>query len=113
MYDYISIHSDKYMSRIKSEVVEQFLTSVLGFTKVSHLTFHKEIDREIVKVTGILANPDGSYAFDTLDGTEEVNLIEIDVPIYTDDILELILSSIATSITKEFSWIIDDDHGLN
>ncbi|MNW44825.1 hypothetical protein D3C74_220720 [compost metagenome] len=113
MYDYISIHSDKYMSKIKSEVVEQFLTSVLGFSKVSHLTFHKEVDGEIVKVTGILANPDGSYAFDTLDGTEEVNLIEIDVPIYTDDILELILSSIATSITKEFSWVIDDDHGLN
>ncbi|AKA44217.1 hypothetical protein PPM_1640 [Paenibacillus polymyxa M1] len=54
MYDYKSIHSDKYMSKIISEVVEQLLASVLGFTKVSHLTFHKEVNGRF-KITAVTA----------------------------------------------------------
>ncbi|MCD9025050.1 hypothetical protein [Cohnella silvisoli] len=113
MYDYISIHSDTYTQKIKVEVLEQYLTSNLGFAKVSYLTFLKDVNGELVKVTGIPANPNGSYDFITLEGIEEVNLVEIDVPRYTDDILEQALSDIARAIAKEFSWIIDDDHGLN
>lgn len=44
---------------------------------------------------------------------EEINLIEIDVPINIDDTLELVISDIANAIVKEFSWIIDEDHGLD
>lgn len=113
MYDYISIHSDDYTKQIKSEVLEYYLTSNLGFIKVRHLKFIKEINGETVEITGIPANPNGGYAFNTLDGIEEVNLIEIDLPRYIDNILEHSISEIANLIAKEFSWMIDDDHGLN
>ncbi|GGG00223.1 hypothetical protein GCM10010912_51380 [Paenibacillus albidus] len=113
MFDYISVHSNDYTKKIKSMVLEQYLTRNVGFTKISHLTFCKEINGKLVRLTGIPANPDGSYAFNTLNGIEEVNLIEIDVPRYIDDTIELAISGIASSIAKEFSWIIDDDHGLN
>jgi len=112
MYDYISIHSNEYTKQIKSEVLEYFMHN-LGFTKVSHLKFTKEINGMIVEITGILANQDGSYAFNSLDGIEEINLIEIDLPRNVYGILERSVSEIAISIAKEFSWIIDDDHGLS
>lgn len=112
MYDHISIHSHDYTKKIKSMVLERYLICNLGFTKTSHLKFCKEINGELVRLTGIPANLNGNYAFDTLEGVEEINLIEIDVPRYTDETIELEISGIAISITKEFSWIIDDDHGL-
>ncbi|MBP1996698.1 hypothetical protein [Paenibacillus eucommiae] len=113
MYDYISIHSEMYFTKIESKLLEHYITSNLGFVKVSHLKFIKEINGQFVKATGIAANPNGSYAFNTLDGIEEINLIEIDVPSYIDEIIEQALSGIASAIAKEFSWIIDDDHGLS
>lgn len=113
MYDYISIHSENYTKKIKSKVLEQYLTSQLGFTTVSHLTFSKEVSGEFIRLTGIPANSNGNYAINTLEGVEEINLIEIDVPMNLDSTLELVLSDIANAIVKDFSWIIDEDHGLN
>ncbi|CAH1226857.1 hypothetical protein PAECIP111891_06014 [Paenibacillus allorhizoplanae] len=113
MYYYISIHSDDYTQKIKSEVLEHYLLSKFGFTKVGHLKFIKEINGETVEIMGIPANPNGGYAFNTLDGIEEVNLIEIDLPRYIDGNLEHSISEIAISIAKEFSWMIDDNHGLD
>ncbi|WP_426451955.1 hypothetical protein ACP26L_07715 [Paenibacillus sp. S-38] len=113
MYDYISIHYHDYTNKIRTDILENYLTRSLGFTKVSHLRFTKEVIGEVVNLTGIHANLNGSYAFNTLEGIEEVNLIEIDVPRYTNDIIEKTISEIAVQITKEFSWIIDEDHGLN
>lgn len=113
MYDYISIHSYDYTIKIKTEVLENYLTRSLGFTKIRHLKFVKEVNGEFIHLTGISANLDGSYAFNTLEGIEEVNLLEIDLPRYTNDIIEKAISEIAVQITKEFSWIIDEDHGLN
>lgn len=113
MYYYISIHSTDYTKQIDSNVLEYYLTCNLGFTKVSHLRFIKEIYGEIVEITGIAAKPNGGYAFSTLEGIEEVNLIEIDLPRNINDILEESISEIANSIAKKFSWMIDDDHGLH
>ncbi|KQX51395.1 hypothetical protein [Paenibacillus sp. Root444D2] len=113
MYYYISIHSDDYTQKIKSEVLEHYLQEKLGFTKVRHLVFIKEINGEIVEITGIPANPNGGYGFNSLDGIEEINLIEIDLPRDIDEILEHSISEIAILIAKEFSWKIDDDHGLD
>ncbi|MGO4501102.1 hypothetical protein AB4114_35220 [Paenibacillus sp. 2RAB27] len=112
MYAYISIHSEDYTKKIKSKVLEQYLITQLGFTTVSHLTFIKEFSGEYIRLTGIPANSNGNYAIDTLEGVEEINLIEIDVPMNLDDNLELEISGIANTIVKEFSWIIDEDHGL-
>lgn len=113
MYDYISIHSVDYTKQIKSEVLEYYLTCNLGFTKVRHLKFIKEINGENVEITGISANLNGGYAFNTLDGVEDINLIEIDLPRYINHILEHSICEIANLIAKEFSWKIDEDHGLN
>ncbi|WP_163855972.1 hypothetical protein [Paenibacillus elgii] len=113
MYDYISIHSENYMKKIKSKDLEQYLTSQLGFTTESHLRFSKEVSGEFISLTGIPANSNGNYAINTLEGVEEINLIEIDVPMNLDDTLELVLSDIANAIVKEFSWIIDEDHVLS
>ncbi|WP_419875205.1 hypothetical protein [Candidatus Pristimantibacillus sp. PTI5] len=93
--------------------MEQFLIRNLEFEKVSHLTFCKKINGEHIKIRGIPADKDGNYGIDTLDGIEEVNLIEIDLPKYIDDILEQIIADIATAIAVEFAWIIDEDHGLS
>ncbi|MCM3626257.1 hypothetical protein M3194_02600 [Paenibacillus glycanilyticus] len=113
MYYYISIHSDDYTKKVKSKILEQYLVHILEFEKESHLTFSKEINGERIKIRGIPADNDGNYGFDTLEGIEEVNLIEIDLPKYIDDILEQTIAEIATAIAKEFSWIIDEDHGLS
>ena len=113
MYDYISIHSDDYTKKVKSRILEQYLVNNLSFEKVNHLTFCKKLNGEPIKVTGIPAEQDGSYAINTLDGIEEVNLIEIDLPRHIDDILEHAITEIAINIAKEFSWIIDEDHGLS
>ncbi|WP_217593922.1 hypothetical protein [Cohnella sp. GbtcB17] len=112
MYDYISIHAYDYTKQIRSEVLEHYILN-LGFTKVSHLRFINEINGEIVQIKGIPANPDGSYAFHSLESVEEINLIEIDLPRNVHGILEHSISQIAVLIAKEFSWMIDDDHGLN
>ncbi|SDW22047.1 hypothetical protein [Paenibacillus sp. CF384] len=113
MYYYISIHSDDYTKKVKSKVLEQYLIHILEFEKASHLTFFKEIYGELIKIRGITSDNDGNYGFDTLEGIEEVNLIEIDFPNYINDILEQTIAAIATAIAKEFSWIIDEDHGLS
>jgi hypothetical protein len=62
----------------------------------------------IIRVQGILANSNGSYAFDTLDGVEEINLIEIDIPDPLDPETEEYIMEIANSIAREFSWCIFD-----
>lgn len=113
MYVYISIHSDDYTNKVKSEILEQYLISNLGFEKVSHLKFCKELHGERIRLTGIPAGLNGNYAFDTLEGIEEVNLIEIDLPSYINNILEIAISNVAIAISNEFSWIIDEDHRLS
>ncbi|WP_409345899.1 hypothetical protein [Paenibacillus sp. MBLB4367] len=113
MYDYISIHSDDYTKKVKSRILEQYLINNLGFEKVSHLTFCKKLHGEKIRLRGIPAGLDGNYAYDTLEGIEEVNLIEIDLPSYINDILEHAISNVAIAISKEFSWIIDEGHGLS
>ncbi|WP_245583897.1 hypothetical protein [Paenibacillus terrigena] len=113
MYDYISIHSDDYTKKVKSKILEQYLISNLGFEKVSHLIYCTELHGERIRLRGIPAGLDGNYAYDTLEGIEEVNLIEIDLPSCISNILEHPISNVATAISKEFSWIIDEDHGLN
>ncbi|MGO4374375.1 hypothetical protein [Paenibacillus sp. 2TAB19] len=113
MYDYISIHSDDYTKKVTSKNLEHYLTCHLGYEKVSHLTFYKELHGDPIRVRGIPAELDGSYAIYTLDGFEEVNLIEIDLPRSISDILEHAITGVAISISKEFSWIIDEDHGLS
>ncbi|WP_240632989.1 hypothetical protein [Paenibacillus montanisoli] len=60
-----------------------------------------------------LADKIGNYGFNTLDGIEEVNLIEIDLPRYIDDMLEQTITEIAIAIANEFSWEIDENHGLS
>lgn len=113
MYDYISIHSDDYTKNVKSKILEQYLISNLAFEKVSHLTFCKELHGERIRLRGIQAGLDGNYAYDTLEGIEEVNLIEIDLPSYIIDTLDHAIANIAIAISNRFSWIIDKDHGLS
>ncbi|MCR2804267.1 hypothetical protein [Paenibacillus soyae] len=113
MYYYTSIHSDDYTKKVKSKALEQYLISHLEFEKVSHLTFSKEINGELIKIRGMHADEDGNYGFDTLDGIEEVNLIEIDLPQHIDAILESIIADVAIAIANEFSLKIDEDNGLN
>ncbi len=92
MYYYISIHSDDYSKKLMSRKLEHYLINNLGFDKISHLTFHKELYGEPIKVRGIPADLDGSYAIETLEGIEEVNLFEIDLPRSISDILELAIT---------------------
>lgn len=112
MYNYISIHSKDYLTALKSEELEKYLSNELGFIRISHLKFNRTINGVDVNITGIHASIDGNYAFDTLDGVEEVNLIEINLPPITDESFEQELADIAKAIAKKCSWIIDDDHGL-
>lgn len=107
MYDYLIIYSEQYKKTIKTNDIEQFLSGSLGFTKVDCLRFSKKISGEIVIITGILANSNGGYAFDTLDGVEEINLIEIDVPARTNQEIEDTILQVANAIANEYSWIID------
>ncbi len=70
MYDYISIHSNDYTKKVKSGLLEQYLTSNLDFEKVRHLTFCKELHGDRIWLRGIPADLDGNYAIHTLDSVE-------------------------------------------
>lgn len=108
MYDYIMIYSDVvYKNNIKTEAIEQFFVEILEFKKTSSLKFSKEVCNELVTATGILADPNGNYAFDTLDGYEEINLIEIVIPHKMTYEIEEEIKSMANAIANEFSWLID------
>ncbi|MFB6362581.1 hypothetical protein ACFCP7_00790 [Paenibacillus elgii] len=86
MYDFISIYSDTLHSKyIRTEVLEKYLVSNLKFNKESNLMFFKEISGEIIKINGIPANSQGNYAYDSLEGVEKINLIEIAVPWKIED----------------------------
>lgn len=112
MYYYISIHSDDYTKKVNAGLLEQYLICELGFEKVRHLIFCKELYGDRIWLKGLPSDLNGCYAIYTLEGVEEVNLIEIDLPRNINDILENAIASIAMAIAKEFSWIIDEDHGL-
>ncbi|RXZ79529.1 hypothetical protein EBB07_22640 [Paenibacillaceae bacterium] len=108
MYDYVSIYSDEtYSGKIRAKVMDDYLTSVLKFTRDSNLKFSKEIRGEVVTVTGIPTDSQGSYAFDSLEGIEEINLIEIDIPMNSNYELEQEILAIANAIARQFSWTID------
>ncbi|MDP5276186.1 hypothetical protein [Chengkuizengella axinellae] len=107
MYDYLSIYSPGYSKTIRTEVLEEYLKFFLNFNKESSLRFSKIHSGELIRVTGILANSKGNYAFNSLDGIEEINLIEIDIPENINDELEKTILNIAKSIAKEYSWLID------
>lgn len=102
------VYSDEqYRTTIKTNDIEQFLIGALDLKPISKLRFSKELSGALIIVTGILADSNGSYAFDSLDGVEEINLIEIDVPVkINQEIMDEILY-IADAIANEFSWIID------
>lgn len=51
--------------------------------------------------------------FFTLEGIEEVNVVEIDLPESVNKNLERVISDIAVAISNEFAWVIDEDHGLS
>ena len=107
LYDYIILCSDdSYSGRIKTELLERYMMSDLGYSKIRSLTFVREYNGEIIRVTGIPANSNGSYAFDTLDGVEEINLIEIDIPRLTNEEIEMEIFKNACSIAEEFSWSV-------
>ncbi|ULO08524.1 hypothetical protein H1230_06875 [Paenibacillus sp. 19GGS1-52] len=101
------IYSEQYRTTIKTNDIEQFLSQSLGLTKVDRLRFSKEICGELIRITGLIANLNGSYAFDTLDGIEEINLIEIDLPVRTNKEIENTILQITNEIAKEYNWIID------
>lgn len=113
MYDYISIHSNDYSKTVSSKFLEQYLIDNFEFEKISSLTFCKELYGERIILRGISAQLDGSYAYDTLEGIEEVNLIEIDVPVQIHEALEHAISTLAVAVSEQLSWIIDEDHGLS
>ena len=109
MYDYISLYSDdKYSKKIKTEVFESYLSKSLGLKKDSSLKFSKEFNGINIRLTGIMSNENGSYAYDTLDGVEEINLIEIDIPDNVNAVVEKEITKIAFAIAKEFSWCVYD-----
>lgn len=109
MYDYISLYSDdNYSGRIKTEVLEEYLLTTLNLRKESSLKFSKELNGVRIVMTGIMADANGNYAFDTLDGVEEVNLIEIEVPSSIDGKIEDEITRIAFAIAAEYSWCVFD-----
>ncbi|MDT9722832.1 hypothetical protein QVE09_28460 [Paenibacillus sp. ClWae2A] len=109
LYDYLQIYSDEnYIKKIKTADIEQFLIQSLEFKKISDLRFSKIIYGESVTATGILANSNGGYAFDTLEGIEEINLIEIDIPLMTNIEIEKAILEIANTISSKYSWIIEE-----
>jgi hypothetical protein len=110
MYDYISLYSDdNYSGKINTEVIEEYLQTTLNLLKKSSLKFVKELDEVKIIVTGILADANGNYAFDTLDGINEINLIEIGVPDGIDKSIEDEILKIAFAIAKKFSWCVYDN----
>lgn len=108
LYDYLIIYSDEvYKNSIKAIDFKQFMTRTLGFEESTKLRFYKEICGEMIRLTGIQANSNGSYAFETLDGVEDINLIEIDVPNRIDHEIENEVLKIANIIAKKYAWIVD------
>lgn len=109
LYDYINIYSDEhYAGRIKTVDIERFFLDVLEFEKTSSLSFSKVVCGKEVRATGYLANAQGGYAFYTLDGIEEINLIEIDIPLQMNMKLEKFILATAYQIAKQYSWIVDE-----
>lgn len=108
MYDYIMIYSDEqYEKTIQTFEMEQFCIAELGLKPISKLRFHKNINGEEIMVTGIFANTNGGYAFDTLDNVEEINLVEIDIPDKLTDEMEKEILAVANAIAGRFSWKVD------
>lgn len=107
MYAYISIHSDKFVSFIKTDALENFLLINMNCTKLSKLMFTKQLSGNSIVIRGIKANSQGNYAYDSPNEFSEVNLIEIDIPDNSDDALEAEILKIAQKISKEFLWKID------
>lgn len=101
------VHSEQYKKTIKSNNIEQFLNGSHGFTKLDNLRFSKEISGEIILITGILANSNGFYVFNTLEEIEEINWIEIDVPLRSNQGIENTILQVANAIANKYSWIID------
>ncbi len=109
MYDYICLYSDdNYSGRIKTEVLEKYLLTTLNLCKESSLKFSKEFNGVRIVITGISADANGNYAFDTLDGVEEINLIEIEIPDSLDEKIEEEITRIAIAIASEYSWCVFD-----
>lgn len=113
MYDYISIHSAGYAKTVRTEVLERFFISSMGFDKICPLSFSKAFHGTHIGVKGISANSDGSYAYYTLEGIEAVNLVEVMLPAMIDEQLEHAITALAMAIADEFGWCIDEDHGLD
>lgn len=109
MYDYISLYSDdNYSKRIKTEVLEGYLLKSLNLRKEGSLKFSKELNGIRIILTGIMADTDGNYAFDNLEGIEEVNLIEIEIPDNINKKIEDEITRIAFDIAGEYSWCVFD-----
>jgi len=106
MYDYISIHSDKFASFIKTDVIENFFILNMNCNKLSTLVFIKELSVSSIIIRGIKANLQGNYAYDSADEFAEINLIEIDFSDNSGAMEEEILK-IAQKISNEFLWKID------
>lgn len=66
------------------------------------------IQGRTITLTGIYANSEGSYAFNSLNGIEEINLIEIDIPDDLNGEIEEAISNIVMAIAKEFSWCVEE-----
>ncbi|WP_339313187.1 hypothetical protein [Paenibacillus sp. FSL M7-0896] len=113
VYDYISIHSAGYAKTVRTEVLERFFISTMRFEKIGPLSFSKALHGAHIGVKGISANSDGSYAYYTLEGIEEVNLVEVILPVMMDKQLEHAITALAMAIVDEFHWCIDEDHGLD
>ncbi|EPD53770.1 hypothetical protein HMPREF1210_00593 [Paenisporosarcina sp. HGH0030] len=107
MYDYISIHSDKFASFIKTDVIGNFLILNMNCTKLSTLVFTKELSGSSIIIRGINANLQGNYAYDSADEFTGINLIEIEFPDNSDGALEDEILKIAQKISNEFLWKID------
>ncbi|MEK3834206.1 MULTISPECIES: hypothetical protein [unclassified Paenibacillus] len=113
VYDYISIHSAGYAKTVRTEVLVRFIVQTLGFEQTGPLQFSKRLHGTHVGLKGISANSDGSYAYYTLEGIEEVNLVEVILPAMMDEQLEHAITGLAMAIADEFGWCIDEDHGLD
>lgn len=112
MYDYISIHSAGYAKTVRTEVLERFVVGTLGFEQTGPLQFTKTLHSHgaHVGLKGIAANADGSYAYYTLEGVEEVNLVEVILPAtMIDEPLERAITGLVMAIVDEFGWCIDED----
>ena len=107
MYDYISIHSVKFASFIKTDEIEKFFVLKLKCRKLCALIFTKELGKSSITIRGIHADPQGNYGYDSSDVLNEINLIEIDIPENIDISVETEIMKFAKKISKEFLWEID------